>query len=257
MRIEKILLSAALAGVVICLGGCTPSDAGAQGKPTSQGPSASNGADMSSGDLIDSSDRMVIQSDSAMTPEIEAQFCEDLRQAAQAGDTVAAYVDDIPIYKRQVEVGLAFSNQTNSRNLQIITDPDEREAYLAKYDKNYDDMLNWFINQEIGILEGKKAGINLDEQEMKDSARAQWEQAIQDESVQKMVEALGITPEEYFETYQLPGTRRSAYFNQLFEDLLPSANYQDEGGRLDKDKRDADIAAKLKEMRKEHTVKIL
>ncbi|MCI8359791.1 MAG: hypothetical protein HFE86_00455 [Clostridiales bacterium] len=251
MRIDKTFAAAVLAGLIVCVAGCASVET--QGNITSPNPPASEEAGSTDGSDVP----IPMESDPTMTSEIEAQFCEELRRAAKAGDAVAAYVDDIPIYKRQVEVGLAFSNQTNNRNLQIITDPAERKAYLDQYGKNYEDMLQWFINQEIGILEGKKAGIMLDEQQIEASARENWEQAVQLEPIQKTFEALGLTSEEYFEIYQLTGTRRSAYFNAFFESLLPSANYQNAEGGLDKKKRDGDIAEKLQELRKAHTVKIV
>lgn len=189
--------------------------------------------------------------------EITASYYEELQKVKEAGDKVAAYVEQTPIYEYQVAMGLAVSDYTNAQNLQVITDPSERADYMARYHKDYDDMLTYFIEQEIGVLEAKALGITVDEQQLRTATEKEWEQILGTESMQKELEALGITAEEYFETYQYPGRLRNTYFNQLFEQLLPVEDFLDADGMLDKEKRDGAIAEKLQEMKQKYNIRIL
>lgn len=189
--------------------------------------------------------------------EMTASYYEELQKVKEAGDRVAAYVEQTPIYEYQVAMGLAVSDYTNAQNLQVITDPSERADYMARYQKDYDDMLAYFIDQEIGVLEAKALGITIDEQQLRTATEKEWEQILGTESMQKELEALSITAEEYFEAYQYPGRLRNTYFSQLFEQLLPVEDFLDADGMLDKEKRDGAIAEKLQEMRQKYSIRIV
>lgn len=93
--------------------------------------------------------------------------------------------------------------------------------------------------------------------QLKADAEEQWQMALKSGAMLKELEALGITADEYFILYQYPVYLQNAYFNQLFEQLLPAEDFVDAQGRLDTERRDDAIVQKLQEFRKKYNIRIV
>lgn len=92
---------------------------------------------LSDGETQSYSTESGLSANTASTDTIVEQYLTDLQNVDKAGETVAAYVEDVPIYKKLVELSLAERAYTNARNLESIADQAEREAYLAQYGEDY------------------------------------------------------------------------------------------------------------------------
>lgn len=252
-----------LALVLLGGGGCTQTgtDADVSSVTTSLASNISGGgADLLSGNLGDApttSITMILpQENSGTTSEIKARYMEDLRQIKPRERQVAAYVNDEAIYRDHVLLSLAQLNYTLACNLPSIAE-DEKEAYLKRYEKDDASMLELLIDRKVGELEARSAGITVDEEALKAYAEEQWQMALTSGAMLEELQALDITADEYFNLYQYPGYLQNAYFNQLFEQLLPVEDFLDADGMLDKEKRDGAIAEKLQEMKQKYDIQIV
>lgn len=252
-----------LALVLLACGGCdqAETDANISSDTTSLASNTSEeGADLLpdglDGDPTTSITMISPEGNLGATSEITAQYMEDLRQVKPRERQVAAYVNDEAIYKDHVLLSLAQLDYTLACNLPSIAE-DEKEAYLQRYEKDDDSMLQLLIDRKVGELEAQSVGIMVDEETLKADAEEQWQMALKSGAMLKELEALGITADEYFILYQYPVYLQNAYFNQLFEQLLPAEDFVDAQGRLDTERRDDAIVQKLQEFRKKYNIRIV
>ncbi|WP_018922891.1 hypothetical protein [Salsuginibacillus kocurii] len=114
---------------------------------------------------------------------------------------------------------------------QEITLKDIRSLYFVE-DEDVPKMVENFVEEEILVLEAKSLGIDVTEEvEMMESLFPLGESG-NEEFFEAQADYLGITVEEYYDTYFKERIERDAYMNHLIDEVLDLQNYEVDDAEL-------------------------
>lgn len=196
---------------------------------------------------------IVYSSSPGETDEINSKYFSDISEAMQQTDTVMAYVDDTPVYKKYFLICRASLDKANSENLNTFTNEQEKLDYSAKHTKTDEELLNDLINEAIINIEAKKSGITVDLAAATESAKQDVE-ALKTNSpdfFERLLSAYNYTEDDFLNKIQLPGKINRFYKNKYRSLICPAQNYNNT------EEQEKSFNSHIGTIKKNHAINIL
>ncbi len=194
-------------------------------QPTDSSPTSSDPTDFTS----TSSGTVTVVGDMDMNGRAEKTFIEELRSACALDNSyVVAYINGEPLYKRDFLAFKAAWNLNVNKYLDMTPNAADDDPYLVEYRRSDEQLLHEFIIRKVALKEAKKAGVKVDEEQVRRGYAENFDYQVQNlgEWITANAEARGLTVEEYKEL-SIEGAVTSAIISTYMDNICPLTDYED------------------------------